>query len=282
MGTTDRKEMWRILVDGRPQWGRFEGGEVHLRDGQVFDGGKVVHLAPCEPTKIICIHLNYDSRRVEFRAPEPEREPSYFFKPSTSINVHNGPLYRPRGCKYLNYEGEIGVVIGRELRNASREEGWDAVAGYTPSNDVGCHDFRGTDRGSMMRVKGMDSFCPVGPGLVSGIDIMKSRLRTYINGKVVQDTAASEMTFDIGYIIADLSRHMTLLPGDLILSGTPENSRPMNLGDKVEVEVTNVGRLTNIVAESPCDALKLGFPPTDSEEVRKVALGGDFFTQRAS
>lgn len=277
MSTTGRKEMWRILVDGRPQWGRLEDGKVHLRNGLRFDSDKVVHLPPCEPSKIICIHLNYDSRRVEFRAPEPEREPSYFFKPSTSLNVHGGTIYRPHNCGYLNYEGEIGVVIGRELRHASREEGWDSVAGYSPANDVGCQDFRGTDRGSMMRVKGMDSFCPIGPGLVSGIDITASTLRTYINGKVVQETPASAMTFDIGYMIADLSRHMTLLPGDLILSGTPANSRPMVPGDKVEVEVTNVGRLTNTVAEAPRVAIDVGFAPNDAEEVRKVALGGDFF-----
>ena len=277
MSTTGRKEMWRILVDGLPQWGRLEDGKIHLRNGLTYDSNKVVHLPPCEPSKIICIHLNYDSRRVEFRAPEPEREPSYFFKPTTSLNVHGGTIYRPHNCGYLNYEGEIGVVIGRELRHASREEGWDSVAGYSPANDVGCQDFRGTDRGSMMRVKGMDSFCPIGPGLVSGIDINASTLRTYINGKVVQETQASAMTFDIGYMIADLSRHMTLLPGDLILSGTPANSRPMVPGDKVEVEVTNVGRLVNTVAEAPRVAADIGFAPNDSEEVRKVALGGDFF-----
>jgi 5-oxopent-3-ene-1,2,5-tricarboxylate decarboxylase/2-hydroxyhepta-2,4-diene-1,7-dioate isomerase len=269
--------MWRILFDGRARWGVLEGDHVRLAEGITIKRDAVVHLPPCEPSKIICIHLNYDSRRVEFREAEPEKVASYFFKPPSSLNVHKAPIYRPRGCSYLNYEGEVGVVIGKEVRCASREEAWDAIAGFSSSNDVGLHDFRGADRGSMMRVKGMDGFCPIGPGLVSGIDLKQSTLRTYINGKVVQETPVRDMTFDLDYIIADLSRYMTLLPGDLILSGTPENSRPMNIGDVVEVEVTNVGRLTNTILEAAAEAAKVGFPPTVSREVRRVSLGGDFY-----
>ncbi len=254
MNSAARMERRRILVDGRARWGIVESDVIRLPEGLVVPCDAAIHLPPCEPTKIVCIHLNYDSRRVEFRAPEPERNPSYFMKPTTSLNAHQRPIYRPRGCKYLNYEGEIGVVIGREMRAVSPEEAWAGIAGFAPANDVGCHDFRGTDRGSMLRVKGMDGFCPIGPGLVSEIDIGKSILRTYINGRVVQETPAADMTFDIGYIIADLSRHMTLLPGDLILSGTPENSRPMKIGDVVEVEVTGVGRLKNVIAEAPAEA----------------------------
>jgi 5-oxopent-3-ene-1,2,5-tricarboxylate decarboxylase/2-hydroxyhepta-2,4-diene-1,7-dioate isomerase len=122
-------------------------------------------------------------------------------------------------------------------------------------------------------VKGQDGFCPIGPGIVRGVDIRESRVRTYINGKAVQDGPVSEMTFDIAYILADLARHITFLPGDVVLTGTPANSRPMQPGDVVEVEVTGVGRLTNTVQDVPAPAYKLGAEPTDTEQVRRVALG---------
>jgi 5-oxopent-3-ene-1,2,5-tricarboxylate decarboxylase/2-hydroxyhepta-2,4-diene-1,7-dioate isomerase len=166
------------------------------------------------------------------------------------------------------------------MRNVGRDEVWDCIAGFAPVNDVGAQDFRDTDAGSMLRVKGMDGFCPIGPGIVRGVDIRDSTLRTYINGNVVQEGAIAEMTFDIPYILADLCRHITLLPGDLILSGTPANSRPMNIGDVVEVEVTGVGRLTNIVQEIPAPAHQVGHGPTNTDAVTRVALGGDWWKQQ--
>jgi len=132
----------------------------------------------------------------------------------------------------------------------------------------------------MLRVKGQDGFCPIGPGIVRGVDIRNEAVRTYINGKVVQEGAVAEMNFDIPYILADLCRHITLLPGDLILSGTPANSRPMNLGDVVEVEVTGVGRLTNIVQEVPAPTHNVGHGPTDTEAVVRVARGGDWWAEQ--
>ena len=150
---------------------------------------------------------------------------------------------------------------------------WDHLAGFAPANDVGAQDFRDTDAGSMLRVKGQDGFCPVGPGIVRGVDIRKERVRTYINGKVVQDGPVSEMTFPIDYIFADLSRHITFLPGDIVLTGTPANSRPMNPGDVVEVEVTGIGRISNTVQEVPAPTHDVGHQPTDTDAVRRVALG---------
>ena len=120
----------------------------------------------------------------------------------------------------------------------------------------------------------------MGPGLVSGVDIARQTLRTYINGEVVQEDPVSNMTFPIDYILADLCRHITLLPGDIILTGTPANSRPMKIGDVVEVEVTGVGRLTNTVVESPAPHNLVGHQPTASEEVVRVARGGDWWAQR--
>jgi len=270
-----REEWRRILHEGHPEWVKPAGDKLILGDGRVIPEPSATYLPPCDPSKILCIHLNYESRRVEFRAPMLET-PTYFQKPATALNSHRGSLCRPAGHKFLNYEGEVGVIIGKPMRNVGREQAWDYIAGFAPANDVGCQDYRETDAGSMLRVKGQDGFCPIGPGIVSGVDIRKSTLRTYIDGKVVQEGAISEMIFPIDYILADLCRFITLLPGDLILSGTPKNSRPMNPGALVEVEVTGLGRLSNRVVETPAPAHKVGHQPTDTDAVRRVALGSDW------
>jgi 5-oxopent-3-ene-1,2,5-tricarboxylate decarboxylase/2-hydroxyhepta-2,4-diene-1,7-dioate isomerase len=276
-----RREIRRIFHEGVQQWVALsaDGTELLLADGRRVDEIGATYLAPCHPTKILCIHLNYDSRRVEFRA-KPLTTPTYFQKPLTTLNAHRGVVHRPADCRYLNYEGEIAAVIGSPMRNVKPDDVWSHVAGFMPSNDVGLHDFRDTDAGSMLRVKGQDGYCPVGPGLVSGVDIRLQTLRTYINGEVVQEDPVSNMTFPIDYILADLCRHITLLPGDIILTGTPANSRPMNIGDEVEVEVTGVGRLSNTVAECPAPHNLAGHLPTESEEVVRVARGGDWWAER--
>lgn len=273
-----REELRRILHEGQAKWVRPDGDALVLGDGRRIHEAEAAYLAPCEPTKILCIHLNYESRRVEFRAPQLDT-PTYFQKPVTALNAHRGALARPAGAKYLNYEGEVGVIIGKPMRNVGREEAWDYIAGFAPANDVGCQDYRDTDAGSMLRVKGQDGFCPIGPGIVRGVDIRKSTLRTYVNGKMVQEGAISEMIFPIDYILADLCRFITLLPGDIILSGTPKNSRPMNVGDVVEVEVTGVGRLSNRVVEAPAPPHKVGHQGSDTDSVRRVALGSDWRSQ---
>lgn len=276
MRGADRVEVRQVYHAGRIEWGRVQGEEITLESGVVVPCARAQHLAPVTPSKIICVHLNYDERRVELGAPEPEQVPSYFMKPTTSLIGHQGTVYRPRGARYLNYEGEVAVVLGRRVRGASVAEAESAIAGYAPANDIGCHDFRDVDRGSMLRVKGMDGFCAVGPGLVSGVDVLAATLRTYLNGAVVQQVAVADMMFSPAYLIADLSRYMTLLPGDVILSGTPANSRPMAPGDTVEVEVTGVGRLRNVIAEAPTEVDVVGFPATDSAHAARVSLGGDY------
>jgi 5-oxopent-3-ene-1,2,5-tricarboxylate decarboxylase/2-hydroxyhepta-2,4-diene-1,7-dioate isomerase len=270
-----REERRRILYGGTPVWVEPRGDRLLFPDGREIAERDAVYLPPCEPSKILCVHLNYESRRVEFRAP-PLVTPTYFQKPNTALNAHRGLLHRPADCQYLNYEGEIAAIVGRPMRNVAPDQVWDHLAGFAPANDVGCHDYRDTDAGSMLRVKGMDGFCPLGPGIVRGVDVRASTLRTYVNGAVVQQGPVSEMNFGIDYLLADLARHITLLPGDIVLTGTPANSRPLKPGDVVEVEVTGLGRLTNTVAESPSPAHKVGHQPTDSDGVRRVALGGDF------
>ena len=270
---TGPREEWRqILHEGVPTWVRPEGDRLRLGDGRTVVESEALYLPPCQPTKIICIHLNYESRRVEFKAP-PLVTPTYFQKPLSTLNSHRGKVNRPADCQYLNYEGEIAAIVGKPMRNVAREDVWDHLAGFAAANDVGAQDFRDTDAGSMLRVKGQDGFCPIGPGIVRGVDIREQRVRTYINGEVVQDGPVSDMTFPIDYIFADLSRHITFLPGDIVLTGTPANSRPMNIGDVVVVEVTGVGRVSSTVQETPAPLHQAGHQPTNSEAVRRVALG---------
>ncbi|MCY4387076.1 MAG: fumarylacetoacetate hydrolase family protein [Desulfurellaceae bacterium] len=270
-----RTEWRRILHEGQPKWVKPDGDGLLLGDGRAIHEAEATYLPPCEPSKILCIHLNYESRRAEFRVPHIET-PTYFQKPTTALNSHRGSLVRPQGTKYLNYEGEVAVIVGKPMRNVGRDEVWEYIAGFAPGNDVGSQDFRDTDAGSMLRVKGMDGFCPIGPGVVSGVDIRQATLRTYLNDAVVQEGALSEMIFPIDYILADLCRYITLLPGDVIMSGTPRNSRPMNVGDLVEVEVTGLGRLSNRVVEAPAPTYQVGHQPTDTDAVRRVALGSDW------
>jgi 5-oxopent-3-ene-1,2,5-tricarboxylate decarboxylase/2-hydroxyhepta-2,4-diene-1,7-dioate isomerase len=271
-----RSEMRHVIHGGSATWATYENGELRLTDGRLVAERDITYLPPCNPTKIICIHLNYMSRLYEFTgANKPPPAATYFQKPVTAINSHNGELMRPEGYQYLNYEGEVAAIIGKVTRNITREQAWDHIAGFAPGNDVGLQDMRDTDGGSMLRVKGPDGFCPVGPGVVSGIDIRKQTLRTYRNGKLAQEGAIADMLFPIDYIIADLARHITLMPGDVVMTGTPANSRPMAVGDLIEVEVTGLGRLSNRVVAAPAPRAAVGHQPTDTDAVRRVALGSD-------
>lgn len=237
---------------------------------------EAIHLPPVEPSKIIAVHLNYRSRVEEFMTKLPPA-PTYFHKPTTALNAHKGNVLRPTGCKYLNFEGEIAIVIGEKCRNVAPSDADGYIAGYTIANDYGLHDFRDTDAGSMLRVKGSDTLCPVGPGLVTGWDFRDKMIRTTVNGEARQEGSTAEMKWDMAYLVADLARTITLLPGDIILSGTPAGSRPVEPGDVVTVEVEGLGALINAIAEDPIPVrTDVGAQPSESEEVISTALGGDW------
>jgi 5-oxopent-3-ene-1,2,5-tricarboxylate decarboxylase / 2-hydroxyhepta-2,4-diene-1,7-dioate isomerase len=269
-------EYRRILLDGAAVQVVRHGDELRASDGRTVGVDEAVHLPPTEPTKIIAVHLNYPSRSDEFMTKLPPA-PTYFHKPITALNSHQGAIVRPRGCQWLNYEGEIVIVIGRTCRNVSPASAGDYIAGYSVGNDFGLHDFRDTDAGSMLRVKGSDTLAPVGPGLVTDWDFRGKTIRTLVNGAVVQEDSTDTMEWDMHYLVADLARTITLVPGDMIFSGTPANSRPVQPGDVVEVEVDGLGRLTNHVVEGP-EPIRtdVGAQPTSSEEVVSTALGGDW------
>jgi 5-oxopent-3-ene-1,2,5-tricarboxylate decarboxylase/2-hydroxyhepta-2,4-diene-1,7-dioate isomerase len=269
-------EFRRILLDGSAVQVRRHGDALVAADGRVVAVEDAQHLPPSEPSKIIAVHLNYDSRTQEFMTRLPAA-PTYFHKPVTALNSHKGAVVRPQGCKWLNYEGEIVIVIGRTCRNVSPEEAGDYIAGYTVGNDYGLHDFRDTDAGSMLRVKGSDTLAPVGPGLVTDWDFRHKGIRTLVNGAVVQDDTTDGMEWDMHYLVADIARTITLSPGDLLFSGTPAHSRPVQPGDVVEVEVEGLGRLANHIVVGPTPIrTDVGAQPTESEEVVSTALGGDW------
>ena len=269
-------EYRRVLFDGSAVLTERHGDVLVARDGREVSIEDAIHLPPSEPTKIVAVHLNYDSRTKEFMTRLPAA-PTYFHKPTTALNTHRGAVVRPAGCKWLNYEGEIAIIIGRTCRNVSPSEAGDYIAGYSVANDYGLHDFRDTDAGSMLRVKGSDTLCPVGPGLVTDWDFHGKQIRTLVNGVVKQDANTDEMEWDMHYLVADIARTITLLPGDMLLSGTPANSRPVQPGDVVEVEVEGLGRLTNYIVEGPTPIRSdVGAQPSESEEVISTALGGDW------
>ena len=269
-------EYRRILLDGYPTQVRREGEALVCADGREVAISDAIHLPPVEPTKIIAVHLNYASRTEEFMTRLPAA-PTYFHKPITALNSHDAAVVRPERCKWLNYEGEIVIVIGRTCRNISPAEAADYIAGYTVGNDYGLHDFRDTDAGSMLRVKGSDTLAPVGPGLVTDWDFRGKQIRTLVNGVVKQDDNTANMEWDMHYLVADIARTITLVPGDMLFSGTPANSRPVQPGDVVEVEVEGLGTLRNHIVSGPT-AIRddVGAQPTESEEVVSTALGGDW------
>jgi 5-oxopent-3-ene-1,2,5-tricarboxylate decarboxylase / 2-hydroxyhepta-2,4-diene-1,7-dioate isomerase len=269
-------ETRRILIDGFAALVTRDGDDLVAADGRRVSAATATHLPPVEPTKIICCHLNHVSRVHEFGVSLPPA-PTYFHKPVSALNSHGGAVVRPSNCDWLNYEGEVAIVIGRTCRNVAYRDAGDYIAGYTIANDFGLHDFRDTDAGSMLRVKGADTFCPIGPGLVNGWDFRGKSMRTLVNGEVRQDGSTDEMAWDMHYLVADIARLITLVPGDVILSGTPAMSRPVQPGDVVTVEVEGLGELTNTIVTGPVPvSTEVGAQPTATEEVLSTALGGDW------
>ena len=269
-------EFRRILLDGYATDVVLQGDTLVARDGRRVEAALATHLPPVSPTKILCCHLNHISRVREFGVELPPA-PTYFHKPISALNAHEAGVVRPSNCKYLNYEGEIAIVIGRTARNITVADAPHYIAGYTIANDYGLHDFRDTDAGSMLRVKGADTLCPIGPGLVTDWEFTHKVMRTSVNGVVRQDGSTDEMAWDMHYLVADLARLITLVPGDVILSGTPAVSRPVQPGDIVSVEVEGLGVLTNHIVEGPTPVSdEVGAQPTQSEEVLSTALGAEW------
>ena len=266
----------RFEHDGGVVEGTLEGDVIHGAGGlEVVRGDVRRWRSPVTPGKIIATHLTYRSRAEEYRMARLPSEPSYFMKPPSSLSAHLEPVVRPAGCRFLNYEGEVAVVIGRRCRGVAIDEALDYVLGYTVANDWGVHDFRHADRGSMLRVKGQDGFCPLGPVLVDAgdVDAEDLVLRTFLNGEEVQHGhTGTDLMFSFAYQIADVARLISLEPGDVLLTGTPANSRPVEPGDVVAVEVEGIGRLENTVVQSEDELPVVGEQPAVTAQTLHVAL----------
>ncbi|HWI22764.1 MAG TPA: fumarylacetoacetate hydrolase family protein [Baekduia sp.] len=226
---------------------------------------------PPSPSKILAIHLNFRSRAEE-RGRIPAN-PSYFLKPPSSLQPGGGKIVRPEGFELLVYEGEIALIIGTTARNVTPEEGWSHVSHVAPVNDWGVYDMRHADRGSNVMAKGQDGFTPIGDLVAaSEVDPEALTIRTRVNGEIVQEGTSDTLLFPFGQLIADISRFMTLQPGDMILTGTPAHSRPAEPGDIVEVELEGHGSVRSEVISGPPLA-SYGAQPKVSPAVRADALG---------
>ncbi|WP_246074350.1 fumarylacetoacetate hydrolase family protein [Nonomuraea terrae] len=216
---------------------------------------------PVTPGKIIAVHISYESRAAQ-RGRRPAA-PSYFLKPSSSLAASGDAVERPEGTELLAFEGEIALVIGSPARSVSPAEAWSHVAWVTAANDWGLYDLRANDKGSNVRNKGRDGYTPVGPRLIDAraVEPTALRVRTWLNGELVQEGETGGLIFPLSQIIADLSQHLTLETGDLILTGTPAGASVAGPGDIVEVEVDaphtpgapSSGRLTSRVIDGPGD-----------------------------
>jgi 2-keto-4-pentenoate hydratase/2-oxohepta-3-ene-1,7-dioic acid hydratase in catechol pathway len=229
-----------VALNGDPL---YVGVQLSSKEHRLAD---VRLLSPVLPrSKVIGIGRNYAAHAAEMGNDVPT-EPLMFIKPNTSVVGPGDPIFYPRQTRELHYEGELAVVIGRICRDVPAEKAADVIWGYTVGNDVTARDLQRSDV-QFTRAKGFDSFCPLGPWVETELDVSDLRVQTFLNGDLVQDGRTSDLIFDVPTLVAHVSSVMTLLPGDVILTGTPEGVGPMEVGDEVEVSISGIGNLTNTV-----------------------------------
>ena len=232
------------MLAGDPLYAGIQPADQQLRLADVR------LLAPVIPrSKVVAIGKNYAAHAAEMGGELPA-EPLMFLKPNTSVVGPGDPVFYPPQTQNLHYEGELAVVIGRICRDVPAEQATDVVFGYTIANDVTARDLQASD-GQWSRAKGFDSFCPLGPWIETDLDPHDFEagraVQTHLNGDLKQDGSTKDLIFDIPTLIAHISSVMTLLPGDVVLTGTPEGVGPMEVGDEVEVSIAGIGTLTNRV-----------------------------------
>ncbi len=220
-------------------------GNPSIFDGSTYKLDEVRLLAPCLPSKIVCLGLNYRSHVEELKL-SPPCMPLIFLKPSTAIIGPDDKIVLPRDWKRVDYEGELGMVIGRKAKDVLEETAKDYVLGYTCVNDITERHNQAED-GQWTRAKGYDTFAPIGPWIETAVDPDNLKLETYLNGELRQSASTNDLTFGVSKLISFISDIMTLLPGDVIATGTPSGIGPMNPGDVVEVRIEKIGTLKNFV-----------------------------------
>ena len=246
----------RVLVDGEPAYGVIDGQEVAVIEPHPFttyhETGRRLPveglrlLAPVIPSKIVAVGRNYAEHAAELGNEVPS-EPLLFFKPSTAVIGPGDPLRIPTDISdEVSYEGEIAVVIGALISRVTPEVAAKAVLGITCANDVTLRDVQTREK-QWARAKGFDGSCPLGPAIATGVDLTDIRVRTYVDGELRQDGHTSQMVFDIATVIAEITQTITLLPGDVVLTGSPAGVAAMRPGERVRVEIDGVGSLENLV-----------------------------------
>lgn len=244
----------RVLHEGDCRYGLADDQTITLITDEPFAAWETedilpLHeatlLSPVVPTKVVCVGLNYRAHIAEMGHEFPS-EPVLFLKPSTSVIGPGVPIPLPEGVGRVDYEGELAVVIGRRTHNATPEEAAANVLGFTCANDVTARDLQRRD-GQWSRAKGFDGFCPLGPWVDTDLDASDLLLQCIVNGEVRQSAHTSDMLFDPYELVAFASRVMTLVPGDVVLTGTPGGIGELHAGDVVEVRVDGVGSLVNTV-----------------------------------
>jgi len=242
-------------LSGRTGYGILEGEKISVLWGTPYDGlgnttgegmslPEVKLLAPCEPTKIVALGLNYRDHALEIGHPLPE-EPLIFMKPSTAVIGPDEDIVYPAMSRQVDYEAELAVVIGRTCRHVKAEDFRDYVLGYTAINDITARDLQKQD-GQFTRSKSFDTFAPLGPWIETAIpDPDNLTVEAYLNGERRQHSSTANMVFGVATLVSFISRIMTLLPGDVIATGTPAGIGPMVPGDVVEIRVEGIGRLQN-------------------------------------
>ena len=255
----DKKLIRFVLHEKQsPTYGLVKDDKVSVMDGPPWAGGResgatcpiqdVILKAPVQPSKIVCIGLNYHAHVEASQSADKAPEyPLIFLKPPSSIIGPDEKILHPEQSERVDYEAELGVVIGKQARNVGREQALEYVYGYTCVNDVTARDLQKKD-GQWSRAKGFDTFCPVGPWIVTRLNYSDVLVEGVLNGEIKQSGRTSLMIFDVPYLISYISSVMTLEPGDLISTGTPAGIAPMKSGDVIEVRVEGVGTLKNVMA----------------------------------
>lgn len=251
------KQYVRFSLAGNTHYGLLANNQVAEIQGDIFGEHHVtdrVHpldsvslLTPCLPSKIACVGLNYRKHAIELGMKLPT-EPVIFLKPTTALLPIDGNIVYWPMVGQLDYEGELTIVIGKQCHLVTPAGALQYVFGYTMANDVTARDLQGKD-GQWTRAKGFDTFAPLGPSIVTGIDVSDLALQTFVNGEIKQDGRTSDMIFSIAEQVSFVSQVMTLYPGDVILTGTPSGIGPMQVGDQVEVRIEGLGSLTNRVVK---------------------------------
>lgn len=254
-------KLCRFSLKDKAAYGVIEGGVIYEMENSPFDApaaglkktGKgfrledVKLLCPVTPSKIVAIGLNYKAHAAEFNKPLPE-EPMLFMKPSTAVIGPDDLIIYPSHMSHrVDYEGELGVVVGKKAKDVPAGAARDFILGYTCFNDVTARDLQGKDI-QYTRAKGFDTFAAIGPCIETGLDPLDARIETYLNGEKRQDASTQDMIFDVFRLLSFVSQVMTLLPGDVIATGTPPGVGKMKPGNTVEVVIAGIGRLRNTVA----------------------------------